>query len=74
MWVDANSENHFLRAVTVDSGCVRTFRVAYMGNIWFVQTHRLQCKTQDLPKHKFPVHATQNVRNQLYTKTINEKP
>ena len=25
--------------------------------------HRLQCKTQHFPKHKFPVHATRNVQN-----------
>ena len=26
--------------------------------------HRLQCKTPRFPKHKFPVHATQNVQMQ----------
>ena len=27
--------------------------------------HRLQCKTQHFPKHKFLVHATWNVQTQL---------
>ena len=34
--------------------------------IWVCMPHRLQCKTQHFPKHKIPIHTTQNVQTQLY--------
>ena len=32
--------------------------------------HRLQCKTQHFPKHKFPIHVTRNVQTQLKSTVV----